>query len=237
MAYKQLRRHMKHLALKFISVFYTALILSLSPDHLIARETAACVHELAELSTPADFLAAMAEDIFLDVCIKNVPPHFRAHPQFFVFARDPDQAKKGGLGRVSKQSIREAMAAIHLERSGMVPGPISRPLTKGIATDFVDQHGNGFDIKAFSSRRDPAGKDLDLEFVLANVQKKLHRVHFNLLTREVSPIHVYMDLTWLNTRDRAAVQLLFKERLSPQELSRIHYFELPEPQEKFRPKD
>jgi hypothetical protein len=125
------------------------------------------------------------------------------------------------------------MAAIELERSGLVIGPIFRG-ERSKHADFIDGRGDGFDIKAFSSRRDLQGKDLDPNEVVKQVLKKLNRFFLNSRTNTPSSIRIYMDLTWLNTVDRGRIKEALDSTLSAELLQRVYFFELPEPQVRFQ---
>lgn len=196
----------------------------------IAKDTSACTSLLRVLDAAS---SDIAKDSSVEICLKNVPVEYVSHPHFLEWARDPDQSNAAGLGRISKQSIREAMAAVELERSGQVVGPIVRG-ERSKHADFVDGLGDGFDIKAFSSRRDVNGSDLDPGEVVKEVLKKLNRSFRNIKTNEPSSIRVYMDLTWLNSVDRQRVKFALELALPPELLERVSFFELPEPQERFR---
>ncbi len=179
-------------------------------------------HSSRKYSCSSDLRIVLSQPIIDEstaICLKNVPKEYLRHPNFDEFSYDPDQK------RISKQSIREAMAAIHLMNTLQVPGPVARGRA-GAFADFVDADGFGFDIKAKSSARSVSGRPFNADDFALEVEKKMSRPFINTVTGMPANIRVFVDLTWLNPSDRAAVQELLGDS--------VQYFELPEPQAHFR---
>lgn len=52
-------------------------------------------------------------------------------------------------GKITKNGKREALVGLHLERAGKLPGPIVRESSG--SSEFIDAHGQRWDVKAFNS--------------------------------------------------------------------------------------
>lgn len=193
----------------------------------ITAEQRSCAASLLSSTAKSEIKAKKAMERFesapTQTCLKNVPDEYLDHPDFMSLAFDPDQKT------IDKHSIREAMAAIYLVRSGRVQGPIRRGVFAKSA-DFIDNAGRGVEIKAKSSPRGPEGDAFDPLDLVQQIREKFDKNYINPRTHQAERMSVYIDLTWLVSSDQEALMEVLPIHFSPEELRSIEFFELPEPQ-------
>ena len=90
----------------------------------------------------------------------------RNEAEYETLARDP---AKGG--KINDKTEQERRVGLELEKRGDVPGPITRDPTG--KAEFIDAHGNKWDVKGFNSYFKPSKGGFNLQVDADKVDKSL----------------------------------------------------------------
>jgi hypothetical protein len=110
--------------------------------------------------------------------------------------RTPEQKREDELaadpahnGKATPGSRREAVVGLGLEKSGALPGPITRD-PSGRA-EFIDANGKKWDVKAFNSNFKPRKGGYDLKKSLTKIEGEFNEGENVILdTKDLKPEHV-----------------------------------------------
>jgi len=141
-----------------------------------------------------------------------IDPKYTKDPRFDSLAADPDHA-----GKLSPNSLQEAMAGLEAESRGLMKGPIERG-PPGI--EFYDVAGHPWDVKKPPSPTPGANWKFSLRRVAKSIREQLQAKFPNKLTGVPEPVRVLLDSSYMTPADHAALWSQLRLELSPEELER-----------------
>jgi hypothetical protein len=157
------------------------------------------------------------------LCISKIPPCFLVEKDRLLrLAWDPDQ------GKISADSLREAMAGIEAVRRGYLTGPLRRA-PRGYQSEFYTGDGAPIDVKAPVSPKDKDRWIFDVPRIRNSIASKLRSETTHLRTGELVRIRVILDTSYLTSSHFYEVWEELNLQLSLDELHRIQILSLPGP--------
>lgn len=204
----------------YFLIFGLAIILPCTSELLAATRVCSQLFKgpaLLEQEIDPEFLNEEAR-----ICLKNVPSRYKKIPNFHELIFDPDR------GLISRQTVREALAAINLVENFLFKGPIYRA-PQGSFADFYTGDGTPIDIKLPSSPRTKNGKPVDPKMIEEWIRAKFARNSKNLFSGLAATIVIVLDVTYLTKKDLSRVRKHLQSVFSKSELEDIIEVKLPEP--------
>ena len=153
--------------------------------------------------------------------LENVTQSYRDDPRFETLARD-----SGHSGQITPHSIREAMTALAVERTGIFQAPLMRPRSGAI--DFVDAVGRPIEINTPMSASMSDNWRFDTERAFAGIERQLNQHAINPVTHLRQDVSLVIDTTYLNTMDYKSLNTLLETRLSEEQRQRVTVMSIPE---------
>jgi len=147
--------------------------------------------------------------------LKDVPNEYKEDMDRFTDLCK-DVAHKG---RIEPGGIREAMAAIEMEKSGIIIPYATRPDSPYI--DFYDGRGTPIDVKTPPSPSKKDRWDFYPEIAGKSIISQLEKSHPNLYTNIDEPIYVALDVSYMTEKDRQSLWAYLGEHATEDQISRI----------------
>ena len=142
-----------------------------------------------------------------------VPRKYRSDPRFTELSSDPAHD-----GAQTATALREAMSGLEAERMGFMEPPITRGPAE---IEFYDASGHAYDVKTPLSPPADAAWSFNARKAARSVVKQLGKSHENPATKQLAPVRVILDSTYLSRLDHAQMWQALESQLDSAQLRRI----------------